>query len=225
MLVSKLENKSIDSRKLEKYGFVKSGNAFVYSVVICGGQMEVLVTIQDGKMYADVFDNETGEKYVLFYVESAGGAFVGRVRDEYEKVISRIFEQCFDSTVYRTGQTNAVLKYIEGKYGITPEFPWNDENGIVRHGTGGKWFGAFLKVSAKKLGIDSSEILEVLNVKMKPEDVKDKVDGKHIFAAYHMNKKHWITIPFGDYVKTEEICRIIDDSFVLTKNQKKIKGM
>jgi len=121
MLVSKLENKSIDSRKLEKYGFVKSGNAFVYSVVICGGQMEVLVTIQDGKMYADVFDNETGEKYVLFYVESAGGAFVGRVRDEYEKVISRIFEQCFDSTVYRTGQTNAVLKYIEGKYGIRLE--------------------------------------------------------------------------------------------------------
>ncbi len=217
MLVSKLENKSIDVKKLEKFGFEKKDGSYSLCKALADGQMKVLVTIRDGKMYADVYDSETDEKYVLFYVEAAGGAFVGQVRDEYEKIITRIFKECFDSTVYRTGQTNAVLKYIEEKYGIAPEFPWNDENGIVRHSHNDKWFAAFLKVSAKKLGLDSNDVLEVVNVKMKPCDVEKNVDGEHIFAAYHMNKKHWVTIPFGDYVETERICKIIDDSFELTK--------
>ncbi|KXA14265.1 MULTISPECIES: MmcQ/YjbR family DNA-binding protein [Fusobacterium] len=33
-----------------------------------------------------------------------------------------------------------------------------------------------------------------MNVKHSSEKIKTIIDNVHIFPAYHMNKKHWITI-------------------------------
>ena len=217
MLVGTVENKRVTEEKLISFGFKKKDGKFTYRKEIADGQMTVEIFLDGEKIYADVFDAETREPYVLFHVESASGAFVGRVRKEYDSIINSFFSECLDSTVYRTAQTNTVLEYIRNKYGIDNEFPWDDENSIVRHRDNKKWFGAFLKVQRCKIGLDGKDYIEVLNVKMSPEDVLCYVDGKSIFPAYHMNKKHWVTIPFGDYVETERMCKIIDDSFELTK--------
>ena len=72
-------------------------------------------------------------------------------------------------------------------------------------------------MNASKIGIKSDEILDVVNLKMKPEDVQKLTDGKKYFPAYHMNKKHWITVPFGNYLHTDEIIKRIDDSYNLTR--------
>ena len=36
-----------------------------------------------------------------------------------------------------------------------------------------------------------------------------------VFPGYHMNKKHWYTIILDNSISTSEICRRIDDSYLL----------
>ncbi|MBR2522363.1 MAG: MmcQ/YjbR family DNA-binding protein, partial [Coriobacteriales bacterium] len=37
-----------------------------------------------------------------------------------------------------------------------------------------------------------------------------------IFPAYHMNRKHWITVVLDDTLADEEVARLIETSFELT---------
>ena len=67
--------------------------------------------------------------------------------------------------------------------------------------------------------MDRDDIIEVLNIKMEPLEVERLVDNKKYFPSYHMNKKHWVTIPFGGYLSTPEILEKIDDSYRLCKKR------
>ena len=46
----------------------------------------------------------------------------------------------------------------------------------------------------QKLGVASKANALILNVKIHPEDKERLVATDGIFEAYHMNKKHWISI-------------------------------
>ncbi|MBQ8295198.1 MAG: MmcQ/YjbR family DNA-binding protein, partial [Clostridia bacterium] len=43
------------------------------------------------------------------------------------------------------------------------------------------------------------------------------VDNQRFFMGYHMNKKHWYTLLLDGSIPTEEICRRIDESYLLAK--------
>ena len=58
----------------------------------------------------------------------------------------------------------------------------------------GKWYGLMMKVPLQKLGVASQANALILNVKIHPEDKERLVATDGIFEAYHMNKKHWISI-------------------------------
>ena len=58
----------------------------------------------------------------------------------------------------------------------------------------GKWYGLMMEVPLQKLGVASKANALVLNVKIHPEDKERLVATDGIFEAYHMNKKHWISI-------------------------------
>ena len=77
-----------------------------------------------------------------------------------------------------------------------------------------------MKISARKIGLETDGIIEVVNLKMKPEDVERLVDERHYFSAYHMNKKHWVTIPLDTAIPTDELILRIDDSRKLTSGKK-----
>ena len=55
---------------------------------------------------------------------------------------------------------------------------------------------------------------------MTHEDIEKRVDGIKILPCYHMNKKHWITICLDDSVSMDEICKRIDESYLLAKKNK-----
>lgn len=44
-----------------------------------------------------------------------------------------------------------------------------------------------------------------------------QVDSIKILPGYHMNKKHWITICLDGSVPIDDICRKIDESYLLAK--------
>ena len=52
-----------------------------------------------------------------------------------------------------------------------------------------------------------------------PENIEKIVDNERYFLAYHMNKKHWITICLDSSVDFNEICTRIDESYNLAKKK------
>jgi len=88
-------------------------------------------------------------------------------------------------------------------------------NAVVRRKDTKKWYAALLTVSRRKLGFDSEEMAEIIDLRMTPEDIEKMVDGTRLLPGYHMNKKHWITICLDDTVSLKEICSLIDDSYNL----------
>ena len=76
--------------KLIGYGFFKECGNFVYRTLICGTMRLTVAIDSDGNVKTEVWDTETEEPYTLFLVDSASGEFVGRVREEYSKVLEDI---------------------------------------------------------------------------------------------------------------------------------------
>ena len=74
-----------------------------------------------------------------------------------------------------------------------------------------------MRISRRKLGMDMDGHVEILDVRMHPEELEKLLDGHKYFPGYHMNKKHWCTICLDGTVPLEEICRRIDESFRLAK--------
>ena len=210
-------NKKPNPNKLISYGFCKTGNGFEYKTILKGIGFEMYVTISgDGEISTCCIDSETGEEYIVHLIEGSVGSFVGLVREGYNAVLSDISEKCFDADVYKTVQASAVLKTVCEKYHIEPDFPFDGDTIVLRRKDNNKWFAVFLKIPASKIGLAGDEETEILNIKLEPSEVEALVDKKRYFPVYHMNKKHWITIPFGGYVETDKILELIDKSYKLT---------
>lgn len=62
-------------------------------------------------------------------------------------------------------------------------------------------------------------MIEILDLRMKPEDIETIVDNKKYFPGYHMNKKHWITICLDGTLPVEEIYVHLDESYHLAKKK------
>ena len=111
-----------------------------------------------------------------------------------------------------------LLDYVKEKYGTIPEEPWEDNNhATIKTPNSKKWYGIFMSVSYKTLGLDKSGKIDILNVKLNPELIESLIDKKHFFPAYHMNKKYWITILLDSDMDLDLIKSLIDESFKLVE--------
>ena len=64
-----------------------------------------------------------------------------------------------------------------------------------------------------KLGIDSDEIVDIIDLRILPKDIEKVVDNEKYFLGYHMNKQHWFTIILDGSVPIEKIFEFIDMSY------------
>lgn len=214
------KNRKLNIKKLLSFGFVKSENNYVYCVDLVGGQMKLTVTIDDEKkIYAAVIDNNSGDEYVLYRVPGAVGSFVGQVKTEYEAILEKISDNCFDPEVFKSKQAKAVIAYVQDTYGDELEYLWQKfpDNAVVRRKDNKKWYAAILTISRRKIGLDSDELVEILDLRLKHEKMDSTVDNIRYFPGYHMNKKHWITVCLDNTVSNEEIYSRIDDSYILAE--------
>lgn len=119
---------------------------------------------------------------------------------------------------YLFSQTKEIIDYIADEFSDTPEFLFMDsDTAVFRKGERKKWYAVIMTISKQKLGLSSDEIVEVLNVKLNPDEIALLTDKVNYFSAYHMNKKHWCTIPLDGSVDTDEICYRIGQSYALVK--------
>ncbi len=102
--------------------------------------------------------------------------------------------------------------------GVTDNpFEEDFETTVLRHGAAGKWFGLLMKVHPKHFGREGDAPLDVLNLKIDPEEsfaVRELFDS--IRPAYHMNKRHWISVILDGAVPFDMTAMLLEKSYALT---------
>lgn len=212
------KNRKVRRDRLLPFGFSKKANTYAYSAPLIDGQFNMRVVVDDkGEISADVIDSGSGDCYVLHRVSGAKGPFAGRIREEYENILAKIADACFEADVFKSQDAGQIIRYVREKYRDEPQFLWKrfPDNAIYRRQDSKKWYAALLTVQKRKLGVDEDGTIEIIDLRGEPENITALVDGRKYFPGYHMNKKHWFTICLNHSVPIREIRRRIDDSHAL----------
>lgn len=119
-----------------------------------------------------------------------------------------------------------VIDYIKSEYNVESDTPFADspETIVFRNKKNKKWFGIIIgNLPKDRLGLDSSDRADIINLKCDPLFSFNVVNNEGIFKAYHMNKEHWISVLLDGSVSEEEIAFLINMSYTLVdkKNRKK----
>ncbi len=202
--------------KLTKYGFQSKNNTYILDKKSINKEFTFHIEITDNQVLSTVIDNGTQEEYMPFYIESINGEYVGKIRDEFDMLIKSILSTCYEKD-YNNNYVQKVIKYIKDKYNIEPSYLFEDSpNTCVFKHKEAKWLGIIMDIPYTKIGIDSKEIVYVLNVKTPKEEVETLIKDPGIFPAYHMNKKYWVSILLDGSISIKSIERLIDTSYTLT---------
>ena len=122
--------------------------------------------------------------------------------------------------MYKSSQTNNIIEHIQAEYGAEPEFLWPERYPtycIFRHSNNKKWFALIGDVSGKSLGMDSNEKVDIINLKFDNGQALDLAENTPgIYPAYHMNKKHWITIALDGTLSNKMVMELVKKSYLLT---------
>ena len=112
--------------------------------------------------------------------------------------------------------------YILQTYSVEPEFPWikYPQHAIYRHGSNRKWFAVMMDIPGTKLGMESSDLICVLNLKCDPMLIGSLNAQPGIYPGYHMNKAYWITVCLNGNVPDDMIKWLLNMSFDLTNRKK-----
>ena len=114
------------------------------------------------------------------------------------------------------------LEYCLNTYGTSPDYPFDDllETAVLRHSDNRKWYAIVMKVSRRKFGIDSDEVIDVANLKLPTEMFGSFGVADGVYPAYHMNKLHWISVLLPD-APDDVVKFLVNVSFEATKSPKK----
>ena len=215
---SLFKNRKLNPARIVTYGFTEKKDGYVYSAELINGQLEMTVSVtKTGKVSAKITDIVTKEEYIIHQVSDLYGGFVGKVREEYDRILNDIAGKCFETDVFKSEYSRQVIQYIRDKYHDELEFLWTKfpNNAIFRRQDSKKWYAALLILQKQKLGLKEKGIVEIIDLRIKPENVDNLIDNKRFFPGYHMNKKHWFTICLDGSVPIEEIFKYIDISYTL----------
>ena len=116
------------------------------------------------------------------------------------------------------------LEYCLDTYGTSPDYPFDEDfdTAVLRHLGNRKWYAIAMKVSRRKFGFDSDEVIDVVNFKLPTEMFGSFGVAEGVYPAYHMNKLHWISVLLPD-ASDEVVKFLVGVSFEATRAKKKGK--
>jgi len=205
--------------QLIPYGFKKIDEKYVISKEILDHSFRIDVEISNlGVVKGRVVDLSFNEEYTNYRIKKQTGEFVHKIRQEFERVLIDIRDNCTTTNYFVTDQANRLTRFIIQRYHDIPEFSWErfPGYGIFRNSHNDKWYGLIMNINKSKIDKGNEEV-EVLNVKLDKDEIKLLLDRKGFYKAYHMNKEHWITILLDETIKDEEIMGYIEESHTFTK--------
>lgn len=114
-----------------------------------------------------------------------------------------------------------LLEYCLNTYGTSPDYPFDDLLGtaVLRHADNRKWYAIVMKVSRRKFGLDSNDVIDVANLKLPTEMFGSFGATDGVYPAYHMNKLHWISVLLPD-APDDVVWFLVNVSFEATRRHK-----
>ena len=208
-----------NSKKAKEYGFVENQGVWTYNSTILQGDFLMMVTVKDGDLNFQVYDQETGDLYPQVHMESMRGRFVGNVREACLEVIYDIRKACFEVQDYICPQTKRIMTLVQEKYENQLEYLWgkSPDTAVLRHDDNQKWYAVLMKISWEKLDKSREGQVEVVN--LKHDQVADLLVEKGIYSAFHMNKRYWISLPLDDTLTDEKVLELFERSWFLTSKK------
>ncbi|MCR4822931.1 MAG: MmcQ/YjbR family DNA-binding protein [Treponema sp.] len=193
------------------------------------------LNVTEASLEVHVYDEE--ERYPLFDSLSSHGSFVVSLRNEVQTVIEDLKKKCFTSSDLRED----FFAFVKEKFSVIPEYPWKPEKAESQGEDSGfkneayadyavfrcpnnKWFALLGHISYKQLGFSgdgTDEKIWCVNLKAVPDEIPSLVDRKSIFPAFHMNKKHWITVALSGVTDLKKLFSLAEKSYSLVMGKKK----
>ena len=219
MLYPLLEQYDIDCKRAIAYGFSRTEAGLELKKELPGVGLYAVFVIAGKSFEVNVFDADTDEEYLPFNVLDNITGFVTGIREQVEDLVQEIKEKC----LLNSNMKLRLMKYCERKFGTEPEAPWEDSPDAYtfKTATRNKWYALFMTIPYKSLGLAAKGTLDVVNIKLPPEKVLDLIDRVHFYPAYHMNKKHWITIVLDKEVDESLVQQLLEESYGLVEKLKK----
>lgn len=186
-----------------------------YEVSFLDNSFKAVIKINDnGDVTGTVYDLENNDEFLPLRIEDHEGSFVSKVRKEYEQFLTEIREEFFIKNNFIYPQSNRITRALKEKYGDEPEFLWEkfDGSGIFRNPESKKWYAAILEVEGSKIKTGKKGIIEVLDIKLNPNEIQELLLQPNFYPAYHMNKKSWITIILDESLSDKKIMELIEKS-------------
>ena len=218
-----------DFNKLVKYGFKQEKSKYLFEKLFRRNEFKAVIEIsKSGKIKGKVFDIENQDEFLplrYFPQETQEGAFVGEIREEYNKILTDIRKKCFSEKYFVSPQSNRITRAVIEKYGNEPVFMWEQTPGcgVFKNPDNNKWYGIIMDVDRTKIGEKNKIFVELLNIKLDKDEIQELLKTKGFYPAYHMNKKSWITIALDETVPDEKILELISESYSYTIQTKKKK--
>lgn len=210
------KNKVFNKQKMLKFGFKCINKNYVYVRPIMDKQFELTITVsKSGNIETKLVDCVSNELYTLHIMDEVVGTFVGEVRKAYEEILQLISRECCEVTFFIFPQANRIASLIKDKYNDTPEFLWDKlpGYGVFRNPKSKKWYAIIVPLDKSKLDKNSKGKVEILNIKLAPNEVIQLQEKNGFYPAYHMNKKSWITILLDDIISDKNIMMLIEKSY------------
>ena len=205
----------IKKDSLEAAGFETSdGTTYEMNTTVSNATFNANITLSlsEQTLIVHLFDSATGEKYALFDMPSSHGAFVASLREEVQNIIEEIRTKCFETNDLK----DDYIAWIKNQFGAEPDYPWPDTpDYCVFRCPNEKWFALIMKIKYRQLGLSGDEEVWVVNMKADNSEIPTLIDRKSIFPAWHMNKKHWITVLLTAATEFEKLCELTQKSFEL----------
>ena len=109
-------------------------------------------------------------------------------------------------------------------YFTQPDYPFEEdfETAVLRHADNRKWFALSMRLSRRKFGLDSDEVIDVVNLKLPTEMFGSFGADDGVYPAYHMNKLHWISVLLPD-APDDVVQFLVNASFEVTKTKRKMR--
>lgn len=205
----------IKKDSLEAAGFTTTdGNTFSMNQTVSNGAFnaDITLSLSEQTLTVHLFDSATGEKYALFDMPNSHGAFVASLREEVQQLVDEIKSKCFETSDLK----DDYIAWIKSQFGAEPDYPWPDTpDYCVFRCPNEKWFALVMRIKYRQLGLSSDEEVWVVNMKASQDEIPNLIDKKSIFPAWHMNKKHWITVLLTAVTDFNKLCELTEKSYEL----------
>ena len=112
---------------------------------------------------------------------------------------------------------NDLLKYLQQEYICDIDYPWEKypDYVVIRRRDNQKWFAGIFTITGHKVGLDTNEPIDVVNLKCEPDLIPTLIRESGIYPAYHMNKTYWFTILLDQKLSWMQLQELIDESYRL----------